>query len=167
MLFSAALFFSLTTLLGCNAANPSPSLRHVVDVRARGLVPRQNIASVMLDSPNNVPGTGITRLALASDQRCVLDCPVPAQAPSVLADWSVCSSYYATIAAGNISFRLAVDTGSSDMLIASTDCTSAICRSVPRYPLKYQSPTFVSLEGNTTTFNVSYADGTCASTLIA
>lgn len=143
MLFLAALFFSLTTLLGCTASNPSP--RHVVDVRARGLAPRQNIAGVMLDSPNNVPGTGITLLALASDQ----------------------SSYYATIAAGNISFRLAVDTGSSDMLIASTDCTSTICRSVPRYPLKYQSPTFVSLNGNTTTFNVSYADGTFSSGYVA
>ena len=77
------------------------------------------------------------------------------------------SSYYATIAAGNISFRLAVDTGSSDMLITSTDCASNACRSIPKYPLKYQSPTFVSLNGNTTTFNVSYADGTCACALIA
>ena len=48
------------------------------------------------------------------------------------------------------------------MFIASTDCTSAICRSIPRYPLKYQSPTFASVNGNNTAFNVSYADGTCA-----
>lgn len=71
------------------------------------------------------------------------------------------------MAAGNISFRLAVDTGSSDMLIASTDCVSTACRSIPKYPLKYDSPTFVSLNGNTTAFNVSYADGTCAWILIA
>ena len=52
------------------------------------------------------------------------------------------------------------------MFITSTDCLSTVCHSVPRYPLKYQSPTFVSLNGNTTAFNVSYADGTCASSII-
>jgi len=85
----------------------------------------------------------------------------------VLIGWFLYSSYYATIAAGNISFRLAVDTGSSDMFITSTDCLSTACRSIPRYPLKYQSPTFASLNGNATAFNVSYADGTCAWFLIA
>lgn len=85
----------------------------------------------------------------------------------VLICWLVYSSYYATIAAGNISFRLAVDTGSADTFITSTDCLSAGCREIPRYPLKYQSPTFASLNENTTTFNVSYADGTCAYFLIA
>lgn len=146
MLLSVALFVSLTTFLGCAASSPGQISRHAVDARrARELTPRQNIAGVMLDSPNNVPGTGITHLVLASDR----------------------SSYYATIAAGNISFRLAVDTGSSDMLIASTDCVSASCRSIPRYPLKYQSPTFTSLNGNTTAFNVSFADGTFSSGYVA
>lgn len=53
------------------------------------------------------------------------------------------------------------------MLIASTDCVSNSCHSIPKYPLKYESPTFVPLNENTTTFNVSYADGTCAYTVIA
>lgn len=83
--------------------------------------------------------------------------------PLALTYWLAHSSYYTTIAAGNISFRLALDTGSSDMFIVSTDCLSATCHSIPRYPLKYQSPTFAPLNGNTTAFNVSYADGTCAS----
>jgi hypothetical protein len=166
MLLQAASLISLIAILGCAASTPDPAPRHVVDVRRpRGLAPRQNIAGVMLDSPNNVPGTGITRLVLASDQRCVPSCYPDASC--ALNDWLFCSSYYATIAAGNISFRLAVDTGSSDMLITSSDCVSNPCRSVPKYPLKYQSPTFVSLDGNTTTFNVSYADGTCAFTVIA
>ena len=153
----------LTALSGCAASRPGPRPRYVVDVgRPRGLAPRQNVAGVVLDSPSDVPGAGITPLVLASDHRCVSSYFVPARAPFGPNQWPIDSSYYATIAAGNISFRLAVDTGSSDMFIASTDCVSTICRSIPRYPLKYQSPTFVSLNGNTTSFNVSYADGTCA-----
>ncbi|KAF9779036.1 acid protease [Thelephora terrestris] len=146
MLLSVALFVSLTTFLGCVASSTDPNPNHAADVRRpRGLAPRQNIAGVRLGSSNNTSGSGITRLVLASDQ----------------------SSYYATIAAGNITFRLAVDTASSDTLIASTDCVSNACRSIPKYPLKYQSPTFVSLNGNSTTFNVSYADGTFSSGYVA
>ena len=168
MLLLTALFLSLTTLLASAVSTPSSRPRYVVDVRRpRGLASRQNIAGVVLDSPNDVPGTGITHLVLASDQRYVPRHSPLAQGPVGTNRLLVYSSYYATIAAGNISFRLAVDTGSSDMLITSTDCLSTPCRSVPRYPLKYESPTFASLNGNTTTFNVTFADGTCAYTLIA
>lgn len=70
MLLLAALFISLAAFLGCAASKPSPRARYVVDVsRPRGLVPRQKIAGVMLGSQNSVPGTGITRLVLASDHR--------------------------------------------------------------------------------------------------
>jgi hypothetical protein len=69
MLLFTALFISLTIFLGSVASNPSSGPRYVVDVRRpRGLAPRQNVAGIMLDSPN-APGTGITHLVLASDQR--------------------------------------------------------------------------------------------------
>ena len=81
MLRLTALFVSLTALLGCAASNPTP--RYVVDVRRpRGLAPRQNIAGVMLDAPNDPRGTGIIPLVLANDHRCVLGCPILAQVAS-------------------------------------------------------------------------------------
>ena len=81
MLPLAALFVSLTALLGCAASNPTP--RYVVDVRRpRGLAPRQNIAGVMLDSSNDPPGTGIIPLALANDHKYVPSCPILARAAS-------------------------------------------------------------------------------------
>ncbi|KAF8896361.1 aspartic peptidase domain-containing protein [Infundibulicybe gibba] len=62
--------------------------------------------------------------------------------------------YYATIKAGDIFFRVALDTASS-------------CKAVPRYPLTYQSPTFASVNNNATAYRVSYADGTVASGFLA
>jgi len=82
MLLLATLFISLTVSFGCAAARPSPRPRYVVDVRRpRGLAPRQNVAGVVLDSPNDVPGTGITRLVFASDHRYPPTHPILAQAP--------------------------------------------------------------------------------------
>lgn len=79
-----------------------------------------------------------------------------------LMDLDTCSSYYTIVTAGNISFRLALDTGSSDILIVSSACDTANCQEVPKYPLSYQSPSFVSINDNTTIFNISFADGTSA-----
>jgi Eukaryotic aspartyl protease len=61
---------------------------------------------------------------------------------------------------GNISFRLGLDTASADLFVASTACGTSTCKSVPRYPLSYQSPTFVTINNNATAFNVSFVDGT-------
>lgn len=76
-------------------------------------------------------------------------------------------TYYVVLQAGQISFRAALDTGSADFWLTSTDCTDSTCMSVPRYPLTYDSPTFVSINNNETTFTVDYADGTGASGFVA
>jgi len=79
MLLSTALFIPLVAHLCCAASSPTP--RYVVDVRRpRGLAPRQNLAGVMLDGPDDPPGTGITPLVLAGDHRCALSCPILARA---------------------------------------------------------------------------------------
>ena len=46
------------------------------------------------------------------------------------------------------------------MLIASTNCVSTACHSIPECPLKYDNPTIIFVNGNATVFNASYADGT-------
>ncbi|KAG1747197.1 acid protease [Suillus paluster] len=76
-------------------------------------------------------------------------------------------TYYVVLQVGQISFRAALDTGSADFWLTSTECTTSTCTSVPRYPLTYASPTFVSINNNKTTFNVDYADGTGASGFVA
>ena len=70
-------------------------------------------------------------------------------------------SYYVVIETGNISLRVDLDTGSSDLWIVSSACETNTCTKVPRYPLTYESPTFVAVNDNTTVFNASYSDGTC------
>ncbi|KAI0649100.1 acid protease [Trametes meyenii] len=75
-------------------------------------------------------------------------------------------TYYALAGVGNVSLRLALDTASADLWLVSSDCTSSACN-VPKYPLAFQSPTFVSVNSNATAFNVSYADNTGAQGFIA
>ena len=56
--------------------------------RPRGLVSRQNITGVILDSPNDIPGTGITPLVLTGDHRYAPTHPILARAsfdPNLLA----------------------------------------------------------------------------------
>ncbi|KAK7454673.1 hypothetical protein VKT23_011426 [Stygiomarasmius scandens] len=76
-------------------------------------------------------------------------------------------SYYVVISTGEISFRLALDTASSDIWITSTLCPSSECEKVPRYPVAYQNPTFVSVNENSTEFKASYADGSAVSGFVA
>lgn len=76
-------------------------------------------------------------------------------------------SYYALLNTGQVNFRAALDTASSDLWITSSDCESPSCENLPRYPLSYQSPTFSSVNGNNTAFSVRYADTTTASGFVA
>ncbi|KAI5989635.1 acid protease [Pisolithus orientalis] len=92
-------------------------------------------------SPN---GSGVTPVTLADD-----------------------GTYYIVLEAGLITFRATIDTGSADSWLISTACTTPTCMQVPRYPLQYDSPTFVSVNNNASVFNLSYADTTAASGFIA
>ncbi|KAI9566758.1 acid protease [Boletus coccyginus] len=76
-------------------------------------------------------------------------------------------TYYTVIQAGQINFRASIDTGSSDLWLVSTACTTKTCSAVPKYPLTYASPTFASIHNNDTGFDLSYADGTSASGFVA
>ncbi|KAI0359850.1 acid protease [Trametes cingulata] len=75
-------------------------------------------------------------------------------------------TYYVLAGVGNVSLRLALDTASADLWLVSSECTSSACN-VPKYPLTFESPTFVSVNSNATTFNVSYADSTGAKGFVA
>ena len=57
--------------------------------------------------------------------------------------------------------RVSLDTASSDLWIVSSSCQSFTCTKVPRYPLSYDSPTFMAVNDNKTTFVAEYADTTC------
>ncbi|KAF5371826.1 hypothetical protein D9615_009576 [Tricholomella constricta] len=116
------------------------------------LVPPSNPIELPLHiySPRDVGGNvttraGLTSVTMSSDRQ----------------------SYYTVISIGEITFRVALDTASSDLWIISSDCTTKTCTTVPRYPRAYQSPTYVTVNDNSTSFNASYLDGTAASGFVA
>lgn len=76
-------------------------------------------------------------------------------------------TYYSLISLGNVSLRVAFDTASSDLWVVSSACDTSQCKPLPRYPLFYPSPSFVSVNSNATAFNVSFADTTTASGFVA
>ncbi|KAI0635942.1 acid protease [Trametes polyzona] len=75
-------------------------------------------------------------------------------------------TYYVLAGVGKVVLRLAIDTASADLWIVSSDCTSSACN-VPKYPLSFESPTFVSVNSNATAFNASYADGSNVTGFVA
>ncbi|KAK0235906.1 aspartic peptidase A1 [Armillaria nabsnona] len=80
---------------------------------------------------------------------------------------STTQAYFAILKAGATSFRVALDTASADLWLLSTQCATDVCKAVPRYPLQYQSGTFVTVNNNSTAFSVSYSDGTTAEGFVA
>ncbi|KAA1467492.1 acid protease [Dentipellis sp. KUC8613] len=85
--------------------------------------------------------------------------------PITLADDK--QTYYSVLNVGNISFRSAIDSGSADFWLLSSGCSTSACKSPPKYPLNYASPTFVSVNNNASTFNLSFADGSNAVGFVA
>ncbi|KAF8071741.1 aspartic peptidase A1 [Lyophyllum atratum] len=135
---------ALLTFLGFLFVSAEASVPH--------LVPRSNPITLPLHiySPRDVGvnGTvraGLTPVAISSDRQ----------------------SYFSVIDVGEISFRVALDTASSDLWIISSDCKTKTCTTVPRYPRTYPSPTFTTVNGNSTSFRASYLDGTVASGFVA
>ncbi|KAJ8692390.1 hypothetical protein PTI98_009708 [Pleurotus ostreatus] len=133
-----------------------------------------------LASPLQVNGTVPTRLVVPSAQHISLPA-IPGSSPriqkralnetnigitsAILA--SDGQSYYSIIEVGGMNFRVALDTASSDLWLASSACTTETCNAIPRYPLSYESPSFAAVNGNQTSFNASYADGTSSNGFIA
>ncbi|KAF8526310.1 acid protease, partial [Hysterangium stoloniferum] len=77
-------------------------------------------------------------------------------------------SYNVIATVGGILFEFALDTGSSDLWLVSDGCDTQQCKGTPAYPLKtYASPTFQSVNDNTTVFHISFADFTAASGFVA
>jgi hypothetical protein len=68
---------------------------------------------------------------------------------------------------GDINFRFALDTGSADLWLMSSACSTRACTTVPKYLLTYESPSFVSVNNNSTAFTAQYADGTGSFNAIA
>ncbi|KAM6504503.1 aspartic peptidase A1 [Amanita muscaria] len=123
----------------------SNPIRVPIHIHSRGIPFNVNWNVTQLDTNTTSATAGLTPLAFTTDRQ----------------------SYYTVISIGDIYFRVVLDTGSSDLWIMSTACQTNSCKSLPRYPLAYESPTFLSIANNATPYQVSYADGTAASGFVA
>jgi hypothetical protein len=149
-----------TTVLMSNAWSP-PSLKSPSNPITIQLYcdtdPAHSKLSIRSPANNATFGAGLAGVSLSKNQQYV--------SPLALLE-DYCNmrynrSYYTVIKTGNISMRVALDTASSDLWILSSSCQSNTCTKVPRYPLTYESPTFVVVNDNKTTFVAQYADTTC------
>ena len=118
--------------------------------------------SIRSPANNATFGAGLTGVTLSHNQQYVS----PLLFSEAYCNVRYYRSYYAVIKIGNISVRVALDTASSDLWIVSSSCQSDTCTKVPRYPLTYESPTFVVVNDNATTFIARYADTTCMYNLL-
>ncbi|EJD06572.1 acid protease [Fomitiporia mediterranea MF3/22] len=141
------LFFLLDTVVAYYASSSAPGIRSA-EAPPTELLKRLSAPSGLKRRDFNPANASSTVLGLTlSDDR---------------------SSYYTIIQAGNISFRVAVDTASSDFwLLASTCSGSDVCKSSPSYPLLYHSPSFGAVNGNQSAFSLSFADGSSSSGFLA
>ena len=159
MLLVVSLVAALS-LLDCTFAATSHLLRVPPPTSAR-LGSRQFLQSVALGSgtvnstTSSTQNSAIVPVALTSDQQSV-----HVQLLQRSYRLTFYRSYYTVIQAGNASFRVALDTASSDLWLVSSGCSAKPCTSVPKYQLGYKSPSFVSVHQNQTVFNTSFADGT-------
>jgi len=108
---------------------------------------------------NTTFGAGLAGVTLSGDKQYVLVNKLALALTDCIA--RCYRSYYAVIKTGVVSLRVVLDTASSDLWIVSSACGTDTCRKVPRYPLTYQSPTFLTVNNNKTTFGAQYADKTC------
>ncbi|TFK87451.1 acid protease [Polyporus arcularius HHB13444] len=134
---------------GADASYSVPRWRP--DLRRNGLISgqrttshrRQVLEGIATDAPVTTNST-IVPVALASDKQ----------------------TYYALSTVGNVSLQLALDTASADVWVVSSQCTSSACN-LPKYPLSFQSSTFVPVNNNQTSFSISFADTTGAQGFVA
>ncbi|KAI0787656.1 acid protease [Fomes fomentarius] len=146
------LFLILSVLAffdGCYAIAPAPRWRPDLRKKSPGLErnSRLRVRDVADGNATDVPplsNSTIVPIAFASDKQM----------------------YYALSTVGDVSLRLALDTASADLWVVSSDCKTGACN-LPKYPLSFESSTFVSVNSNSTPFDVHYADGTGAEGFVA
>ncbi|KAJ7903534.1 aspartic peptidase A1 [Mycena olivaceomarginata] len=127
-------------------------LSFLLGASARLVIPPSSITLPLYLLPRDVPDqgnvstvAGITPVSASTDRQ----------------------TYYVLLQTGDVYFRVALDSGSSDLWLLGSSCTTASCAAVPRYPLSYGSPTFGVVNNNQTLFKASYSDGTVASGFVA
>ncbi|KAL1410880.1 hypothetical protein Q8F55_001823 [Vanrija albida] len=157
-------------------AGHAPARRAVPE----GYLPRPRAAQHRRRDAAPVPAVGVSAFELnvrehvagADDESLAKRAGAEATNGSIIALGSAQSTYVVPIAFGNppVAFPLQLDTGSSDLLLASTACGSncpSSGQNNPYYDASHHSSSFVSVNGNGTRFTARYADRTVASGFVA